>query len=32
VTAAVDALRESGKLAEIEQEWLADYVGAPVLK
>ena len=32
VTAAVDALRESGKLAVIEQEWLADYVGAPVLK
>ena len=32
VTAAVDALRDSGKLAEIEQEWLADYVGAPVLK
>jgi len=32
VTAAVDALRESGKLAEIEQEWLADYVGAPVMK
>lgn len=32
VTAAVDALRESGKLAAIEQEWLADYVGAPVLK
>ncbi|MDA9916102.1 ABC transporter substrate-binding protein [bacterium] len=32
VTAAVDALRESGKLAEVEQEWLADYVGAPVLK
>lgn len=32
VTAAVDALRESGRLAEIEQEWLADYVGAPVLK
>jgi len=32
VTAAVDALRASGKLAAIEQEWLADYVGAPVLK
>ena len=32
LTAAVDALRESGKLAAIEQEWLADYVGAPVLK
>ena len=32
VTAAVDALRESGRLDEIEQEWLADYVGAPVLK
>ena len=32
VTAAVDALRESGKLAEIEKQWLADYVDAPVLK
>jgi polar amino acid transport system substrate-binding protein len=30
-TAAVDALRESGKLAELEQLWLADQ-GAPVLK
>ena len=32
VTAAVDALRDSGRLAEIEKEWLADYVNAPVLK
>lgn len=32
VSAAVDALRESGKLAAIEKEWLADYVDAPVLK
>jgi polar amino acid transport system substrate-binding protein len=32
VTAAVDALRTSGRLAEIEKEWLADYVNAPVLK
>jgi polar amino acid transport system substrate-binding protein len=32
VTAAVDALRSSGRLAEIEKEWLADYVNAPVLK
>lgn len=31
VTAAVDTLRESGKLAELETEWLADQ-GAPVLK
>lgn len=32
VSAAVDALRESGKLAELENTWLADYAGAPVLK
>lgn len=32
VSAAVDALRESGKLAEIEKAWLADFAGAPVLK
>ena len=32
VSAAVDRLRESGKLAEIEKTWLADYVNAPVLK
>jgi polar amino acid transport system substrate-binding protein len=31
VSAAVDALRESGKLAEIEKTWLADFAGAPVL-
>ena len=32
VTAAVDALRASGKLAELEATWLADFAGAPVLK
>jgi len=32
VTAAVDALRESGKLQEIADEWLADAASAPVLK
>lgn len=32
VTAAVDALRSNGRLAEIEKQWLADYVNAPVLK
>jgi polar amino acid transport system substrate-binding protein len=32
VTAAVDALRANGKLAEIAATWLADYAGAPVLK
>ncbi|WP_326583594.1 ABC transporter substrate-binding protein [Streptomyces sp. NBC_00481] len=32
VTAAVDALREDGTLAKIEQEWLSDAVDAPVLK
>lgn len=32
VSAAVDALRDSGKLAEIEAQWLADAADAPVLK
>jgi polar amino acid transport system substrate-binding protein len=32
VTAAVDALRDSGKLDEIATEWLADAASAPVLK
>lgn len=32
VTAAVDALRENGTLAEIEAEWLAEFAGAPVLR
>ncbi|GGL83841.1 amino acid ABC transporter substrate-binding protein [Streptomyces fumigatiscleroticus] len=32
VTRAVDALREDGTLAEIEQRWLSDAVDAPVLK
>jgi polar amino acid transport system substrate-binding protein len=32
VSAAVDALRANGKLAEIEAKWLAEYAGAPVLK
>jgi len=32
VTAAVDALRANGKLAELENTWLADFAGAPVLK
>jgi polar amino acid transport system substrate-binding protein len=32
VTKAVDALREDGTLAEIEQRWLADAADAPVLK
>ncbi|MFI2426314.1 ABC transporter substrate-binding protein [Streptomyces sp. NPDC018955] len=32
VTDAVDALREDGTLAEIEQRWLADAVDVPVLK
>jgi polar amino acid transport system substrate-binding protein len=32
VTGAVDALREDGTLARIEQEWLSDAVDAPVLK
>lgn len=32
VTAALETLRQNGKLAAIEAEWLADYAGAPVLK
>ncbi|WP_416984041.1 ABC transporter substrate-binding protein [Streptomyces sp. T028] len=32
VTDAVDALREDGTLAKIEQQWLSDSVDAPVLK
>ncbi|MET9760352.1 ABC transporter substrate-binding protein [Streptomyces sp. NPDC006372] len=32
VTDAVDALREDGTLAKIEQQWLSDAVDAPVLK
>ncbi len=32
VTAAVDALREDGTLADLEAEWLTDAAGAPVLK
>jgi polar amino acid transport system substrate-binding protein len=32
VTAAVDALRDSGKLQEIADEWLADAADAPVLQ
>ena len=32
VTAAVDALRESGKLDEIATEWLSDAADAPVLQ
>lgn len=32
VTAAVDALRENGTLADLEAEWLTDTAGAPVLK
>jgi len=32
VTAAVDALRDSGRLDEIATEWLADAASAPVLK
>ncbi|WP_342663197.1 hypothetical protein [Agromyces italicus] len=31
VSAAVDALRESGELAEIQAEWLSDAVDVPVL-
>ncbi|GEA86353.1 ABC transporter substrate-binding protein [Cellulomonas cellasea] len=31
VTAAVDALREDGTLAELETRWLTDAAGAPVL-
>ena len=32
VTAAVDALRADGTLAELEAQWLTDTAGAPVLK
>jgi len=32
VSAAVDALRANGTLAKIEEQWLAGYAGAPVLK
>ncbi|MFD5164295.1 ABC transporter substrate-binding protein [Streptomyces hawaiiensis] len=32
VSRAVNALREDGTLAEIEQQWLSDAVDAPVLK
>jgi polar amino acid transport system substrate-binding protein len=32
VNAAVDALRADGTLAKLEQKWLADVAGAPVLK
>jgi polar amino acid transport system substrate-binding protein len=32
VTAAVDALRDSGRLQEIADEWLAEAANAPVLK
>ncbi|PWI19095.1 amino acid ABC transporter substrate-binding protein [Streptomyces sp. Act143] len=32
VTEAVNALREDGTLAKIEQQWLSDAVDAPVLK
>lgn len=32
VSAAVDALRENGTLEQLEQEWLADVAGAPVLQ
>lgn len=32
VTEAVDALEENGTLAELQQKWLADAAGAPVLK
>lgn len=31
VTAAVDALREDGTLADLEAQWLTDAAGAPVL-
>jgi polar amino acid transport system substrate-binding protein len=31
VSQAVDALREDGTLADLENEWLADVAGAPVL-
>ncbi len=32
VTAAVDALREDGTLADLQAQWLTDAAGAPVLK
>lgn len=32
VSAAVDALKASGKLDELAEKWLAGYAGAPVLK
>ena len=32
VSAAIDDLRESGELAEIEQEWISDKANAPVLE
>lgn len=32
VTAAVDALRDNGTLAELEAQWIAEGAGAPVLK
>jgi polar amino acid transport system substrate-binding protein len=32
VSGAVDALREDGTLAALEEEWLADVAGAPVLE
>jgi polar amino acid transport system substrate-binding protein len=32
VTAAVDALRESGRLQELADEWLTDTAGVPVLQ
>ncbi|MFJ9925374.1 MULTISPECIES: ABC transporter substrate-binding protein [Streptomyces] len=32
VSRAVDALREDGTLARLDQRWLSDAVGAPVLK
>lgn len=32
VTEAVDALREDGTLADLEEQWLTDAAGAPVLR
>ena len=32
VSAAVDALRKDGTLADLEAQWLTDAAGAPVLK
>ena len=32
VSAAVDALKEDGTLAKLQDKWLASYAGAPVLK